>query len=49
MVVGLSAFPSSIIAGLLWNGVNMHASFYFSIALPAMAVMMLFFVKKKPT
>jgi MFS family permease len=47
MVVGLCAFPSSFIAGLLWNQIDLFAPFYFSLVLTAMSVAMLVFVKEK--
>ena len=47
MAVGLCALPSSVIAGLLWDKINPTAPFYLSLALTMVAVIMMFFVKKK--
>ncbi|MBI2459464.1 MAG: MFS transporter [Parcubacteria group bacterium] len=47
MVVGLAALPASLIAGLLWDKVNLAAPFYFSAALTIIAIIMLLFVKEK--
>lgn len=47
MVVGLTALPASLIAGLLWDRVNLAAPFYFSVLLTIAAIIMLLFVKEK--
>lgn len=47
MVIGLCALPSSIIAGILWDKINMFAPFYFSLILTAISTAMLIFVKEK--
>ncbi len=47
MIVGLAAFPSSIVAGVLWEKVGMAAPFVFSTALSVVAVVMLLFVKEE--
>lgn len=48
MIVGLCALPSSLIAGFLWDKINIFAPFYFSAVLTFLAIIMLiFFVKEK--
>lgn len=47
MIVGLVAFPGSLIAGLLWDRLGMAAPFYFSLILTITALTMLLFVKEK--
>lgn len=47
MVVGLCALPSSLIAGLLWDKINITAPFYFSLILTAAAIVLLLFVKER--
>jgi len=47
MIVGLCALPSSLIAGILWDKVNMFAPFYFSLILTVISTLMLIFVKEK--
>lgn len=47
MAVGLCALPASLIAGALWDSISMEAPFYFSLALTAIAVAALTFVKEK--
>jgi len=49
MVVGVCALPSSLVAGLLWDWINPFAPFYFSLALTALSIVMLVFVKEKRT
>ncbi len=49
MVVGLCAFPSSLIAGLLWDQVDVIAPFCLSLSLTIMSIILLFFVKEKQT
>lgn len=46
MVVGLCALPASLIAGILWDHVNIQAPFYFSLVLTVIASAMLIFVKE---
>ncbi|MEA3343487.1 MAG: MFS transporter [archaeon] len=46
MLIGLSALPSSVIAGLLWDRISIFAPFYFSLALTITAIILLSFVKK---
>ena len=45
MVVGLSSFPASFFAGLLWDKVGIHAPLYFSLILTIVAGGMLIFVE----
>lgn len=47
MIVGLSALPASVIAGLLWDNLGFQAPFYFSLGLTAVAIVLMFFVKEK--
>lgn len=47
MAVGICALPASIIAGFLWDGINMHAPFYLSLLLTMAAGILLAFVKEK--
>lgn len=49
MVIGLSAFPASFIAGLLWDKINMFAPFYLSIGLTLTASILLLFIKEGAT
>lgn len=46
MVIGLSALPASLIAGLLWDQIGLNAPFYFSLGLTLIASLMLFFIKE---
>jgi MFS family permease len=50
MVVGLAAFPASLIAGLLWDKAGKRVPFVLSLGLTAVAGLLLVFVKgtKKP-
>ncbi len=47
MAIGLCALPSSLIAGILWDQVNMYAPFYLSLGLTVLSLVLLFFVKEK--
>lgn len=47
MVTGMAALPASLIAGLLWDKINIAAPLYFSAALTLTAMFLLFFVKEK--
>jgi len=47
LVVGLSALPASLIAGLLWDSMGIFAPFHFSLTLTAIASVMLIFVDGK--
>lgn len=46
MAVGICALPASLIAGFLWDKVNLRMPFYFSLTLALVACLMLFFVKE---
>ena len=47
MVTGLVFLPASIIAGLLWDGVGPHATFWFGAACAAAAVMLFGFIHRR--
>ncbi|MDI6654756.1 MAG: MFS transporter [Candidatus Hydrothermarchaeota archaeon] len=47
MVVGLCALPASLIAGILWDKINIFMPFYFSLSLTILSIIMLIFVKEK--
>lgn len=47
MVTGLFALPASIIAGVLWTSFNMFVSFYFSLGLTGLSIILMLFVKEK--
>ncbi len=47
MFIGLFALPASIIAGILWEGVNKTAPFYFSIIITLISGFLLLFVSEK--
>jgi len=46
MAIGICALPASLIAGLLWDKINMQAPFYLSLLLSLMACVMLYFVRE---
>jgi MFS family permease len=46
MVIGLFALPASLVAGFLWDRMGMFAPFFFSLALTALALGLLVFVKE---
>ena len=46
MVMGFCALPASVIAGLLWDKVDMCMPFYFSLGLTVISIVMLAFVKE---
>jgi MFS family permease len=46
MVIGLCAFPASLVAGFLWDRVGMFAPFFLSLGLTALASVLLVFVKE---
>ena len=46
MAIGICALPASLMAGLLWEKINMQAPFYLSLALSLTACLMLIFVKE---
>jgi MFS family permease len=45
MAIGICALPASLIAGFLWDNINMRAPFYLSLVLSLAACFMLLFVK----
>lgn len=47
LVIGLCALPASLIAGLLWDRINIYAPFHLSFGLTLIAGLMLVFVKEK--
>lgn len=47
MIVGLSALPASLIAGMLWEAISPAIPLYFSLALTVTAMLLLFFVQEK--
>ncbi|MBM3702496.1 MAG: MFS transporter [Actinobacteria bacterium] len=47
MVVGLCALPASLIAGMLWDKINIFVPFYFSLGLTILSSIMLIIVKEK--
>ncbi|MBN1153322.1 MFS transporter [candidate division KSB1 bacterium] len=47
MIIGLCALPSSLIAGILWEGMSKYAPFYFSLILTALSIGLLLLVKEK--
>ncbi len=47
MIIGLVALPASLIAGLLWDKINILTPFYLSLGLTAVAIVLLLFVKEK--
>ena len=46
MVVGLCALPSSLLAGLLWDKINLIVPLYISLGLTVISTILLFFVKE---
>jgi MFS family permease len=46
MAIGVCALPASLMAGFLWDKINMHAPFYLSLALTLAACVLLIFVKE---
>ncbi len=46
MAIGICALPASLIAGFLWDNINMQAPFYLSLVLSLAACFMLLFVKE---
>jgi MFS family permease len=46
MVIGLCAFPASLVAGLLWDKAGRNAPFHLSLGLTAAAAVLLLFVKE---
>lgn len=47
MIVGLCALPASLIAGMLWDKINIYTPFYFSLGLTILSSIMLVFVGEK--
>lgn len=48
MVIGLCAFPASLIAGVLWDTLSIEAPFYLSLGLTIVSfLLLLFFIKEK--
>jgi MFS family permease len=47
MVVGLAAFPASLLAGVLWDKAGRQVPFYVSLGLTAVAALLLLFVKER--
>ena len=46
MVIGLAAFPASLIAGLLWDKAGRRVPFVLSLGLTAAAALLLLFVRE---
>ena len=46
MAIGICALPASLIAGFLWDKINMKAPFYLSLVLSLVACFMLLFVRE---
>lgn len=47
MIIGLCAFPASVIAGILWETIDVSAPFYFSLLLTLVSLIILLFVHEK--
>jgi len=47
MVIGLSALPASLIAGILWDRIDMFVPFYFSLVLTILSAVLLLFIREK--
>jgi MFS family permease len=47
MAIGICALPASLIAGFLWDKINMHAPFYLSLVLTLAACALLIFVREE--
>jgi MFS family permease len=47
MVIGLCALPASLFAGIFWDQINLYIPLYFSLALTAIALVLMVFVKEK--
>jgi hypothetical protein len=45
MIMGLTAFPASFMAGILWDQIHMFAPFLLSLILTAAAMILLIFVR----
>jgi MFS family permease len=46
MVIGLVALPASLMAGFLWDKINILMPFYVSLGLTALSLVLLIFVKE---
>lgn len=46
LVIGISALPSSLIAGILWDQIGVYAPFFFSLCLTILSLAVLGFVKE---
>lgn len=46
MLVGLTALPASLIAGILWDGIGLRAPFVLSLSLTLIALFLLFFIRE---
>jgi MFS family permease len=49
MIIGLCALPASLIAGILWDNINIATPLYFSIGLTAVSAILLLLVKEEKT
>jgi hypothetical protein len=47
MVTGLCTLPASVIAGILWAGVNKYVPFYLSFAFAAAAIGLVAFLREE--
>jgi len=47
MIVGICAFPASLIAGILWTSFDKYAPFYVSFALTLIAIVLMAFLKEQ--
>ena len=48
MVIGLAAFPASLLAGLLWDKAGRRVPFFLSLGLTSVAALLLLFVEERP-
>lgn len=46
MLIGICAFPASLIAGVLWDRIHIFVPFYFSLGLTTVSIILLLFVKE---
>jgi MFS family permease len=47
MIIGLCAFPASLVAGIMWEKLGIFIPFYFSLGLTVIASIILLFVKER--
>lgn len=47
MIIGLSALPASLIAGILWDKISIATPFWFSLGLTILSSILLIFVKER--